>query len=78
MTCSNLAKYAFDTHVECYVNPGYVSKGLCSIWLSQNIVGLTSTLEIKDFFKSPDAIKQVITLLLIYFLYFNCQNFIRD
>jgi hypothetical protein len=59
MTCSELAKYAFETHVECYTEPGYGSKSLCAIWASQNFVGLLSTLEIQDFFKAPTAITQV-------------------
>ena len=71
MNCNQLAKYAFETHVNCYVDPGYGSKGLCAIWANQNLVGLMTTLEIKDFFKSPDAITQVI---INYLLFFNKEN----
>ena len=67
MNCDQLRNYAFDTHLDCYLNPGYSSKSICEIWLSKNFVGLWTVYELKDFF-NQSALKQVI--LTIY----NCAK----
>ena len=59
MSCGQLEKYAFETHVECYLRAGYGSKSICDIWASKNAVGLLTTFEIADFFRSPVALAQV-------------------
>jgi len=59
MTCKQLETYAFQTHVDCYLNAGYGAKSICEIWHGKNAVGLFTTLEIFDFFRSPTAILQV-------------------
>jgi hypothetical protein len=43
MDCKQLKEYAFDSHPDCYINPGYGSKGICSLWASKNSVGLIQT-----------------------------------
>ena len=58
MNCEQLQKYAFDTHVDCYLHPGFDAKSICDIWLSKNFVGLWETYELKDFF-SVQALNQV-------------------
>ena len=58
-SCKQLENYAFETHVECYLNAGFGAKSICDIWASQNAVGLFKTFEILDFFRSPVAIIQV-------------------
>ena len=43
MNCEQLKEYAFDSHPDCYLNPGYGSKGICYLWASKNAVGLFNT-----------------------------------
>jgi hypothetical protein len=64
MTCKNLENFAFGTHVDCYLNPGYGSKSICDIWASQNAVGLLTTYELQDFFKNFTALSQVSIIYL--------------
>lgn len=59
LNCNQLKNYAFDTHVTCYLNPGYSSKGICDIWLS-NAAALWKVYNLKDFL-SPSAMKQVLS-----------------
>jgi len=68
--CDELKRQAFESHVQCYVKPGYDSgdKGICQIWASKDLVGLFDTLEIKDFFQSPLAITQIFKVM------FDCFN----
>jgi len=66
MVCKQLEDYAFETHVDCYLNPGYGSKSICDIWASQNAVGLFSTYELTDFFKNFTALSQVKTIFSYY------------
>ena len=79
MTCKNLENFAFGTHVDCYLNPGYGSKSICDIWASQNAVGLLTTYELQDFFKNFTALSQVSIIYLfkininkIYFYNYIC------
>jgi hypothetical protein len=74
MTCKNLENFAFGTHVDCYLNPGYGSKSICDIWASQNAVGLLTTYELQDFFKNFTALSQVSNKNLI--IYNNKINFL--
>ena len=64
MTCQQLENYAFGTHVDCYLNPGYGSASICDIWASQNAVGLLTTYELHDFFKNFVALSQVISFFI--------------
>lgn len=59
MGCKKLEDYAFETHVDCYINPGYGSKSICEIWASQNAVGLLTTYELQDFFRNFVALAQI-------------------
>ena len=43
MNCEQLKEYAFNSHPDCYLNPGYGSKGICYLWASKNGVGLFNT-----------------------------------
>lgn len=63
MNCASLENFAFGTHVDCYLNPGYGAKGICDIWASQNAVGLLTTYELQDFFKNFVALSQVFTTM---------------
>jgi len=58
-SCAQLEKYAFNTHVDCYLDPGFGAKSICDIWATRNTVGLLKTFEVKDFFKSSNALSQV-------------------
>ncbi len=57
--CVQLKNFAFTTHVECYLRPGYGAKGICDIWASKNLVGLLQTYDLLDFFKDKVALFQV-------------------
>ena len=43
MGCKELKDYAFRSHPDCYTNPGYGSKGICSLWASKNGVAVFQT-----------------------------------
>ena len=70
LSCSQFASYAFDTHVDCYLNPGFDSKSICDIWASTNAVGLLKTYEVEDFFKSVSALIQVNQIILLFVFHF--------
>ena len=57
MDCDAIKTYAFETHVDCYLNPGFDSKSFCEIVIS-NVLGLGFVYEFQDFM-SQDALKQV-------------------
>ena len=57
MVCDAIKTYAFETHVDCYLNPGFDSKSFCEIVIS-NVLGLGFVYEFQDFM-SQDALKQV-------------------
>jgi hypothetical protein len=57
MNCDALKTYAFETHVGCYLNPGFDAKGFCEIAIS-NSLGLGYVYEFLDFM-SMDALNQV-------------------
>ena len=77
MTCKNLENFAFGTHVDCYLNPGYGSKSICDIWASQNAVGLLTTYELQDFFKNFTALSQVSNKNLIIYNKYNKKYIIQ-
>ena len=51
MSCAQIQDYAFETHYDCYRNPGFGSKDVCDIWYSKSGAGLLSTYELKEYFK---------------------------
>ena len=61
MDCESLKKYAFNTHDNCYLNPGYKSKGFCQI-VNNNKLTLLKTFNpfenFNDFFNEL-SFKQV-------------------
>jgi hypothetical protein len=58
LTCPKIKTYAFETHVGCYLNPGFGAKSFCEILSLNNIWGLLKTYEFQDFL-STDAFGQV-------------------
>lgn len=53
LSCDDLKKFAFSTHVKCYLNPGYDAKSFCEIISLKeigNIIALLQTYELRDFF----------------------------
>jgi hypothetical protein len=63
LSCKGVSDYAFDTHVQCYLNPGYGSKSICDLWLSKNFIGLWNVYEINTFFSNFSAVKQVVATM---------------
>lgn len=57
--CDSIKDYAFETHLDCYLTPGYGSKSVCEVWNSKNFVGLWNVYELIDFLEWK-AIKQVV------------------
>ena len=57
-SCKQLENYAFETHVECYLNAGFGAKSFCDIWAFQNVLGLSETFDWNDFRKKA-ALSQV-------------------
>lgn len=44
-TCSALKRYAFDTHVPCYINPGSGAPSFCSVLLSSDLLKIVNTIK---------------------------------
>ncbi|CAF1066486.1 unnamed protein product [Brachionus calyciflorus] len=60
--CNELESFAFDTHVDCYLNPGHGAKSMCELLQMQNFIGLWNVYDFKDFL-SINAIKQVVSVM---------------
>lgn len=59
LDCENLKDFAFGTHVDCYLNPGYPAKSFCEIAHEfENMIALMRTYEFSDFL-SKQALEQV-------------------
>jgi len=56
-TCEEIQTFAYDSHVYCYLTPGYESPSFCRV-LATNPIALQMVYELKDFF-STEALKQV-------------------
>jgi hypothetical protein len=69
--CTQLKNYAFTTHVECYLRPGFGAKSICDIWASKNLVGLLQTYDLLDFFKDKVALFQVFFFYIIFVFFIN-------
>ncbi|RNA00508.1 stanniocalcin family [Brachionus plicatilis] len=68
-TCKSLADYAFESHVDCYLNPGYEAKSFCDI-LFENVHAFTKIYELIDIIKQPfQSLRQIFTVL------FKCISF---
>ena len=59
LNCEQLKDFAFETHVECYLNPGRPAKSFCEIAHEfENIIALMRTYDFSDFL-SKQALEQV-------------------
>jgi hypothetical protein len=68
MTCNQLTNYAFTTHENCYINPGYGAKSVCDILNLQNFAGFSKIFDPKDRTNDPNILN---TVILIFELNFN-------
>ena len=50
--CQSLTDFAFESHVDCYLNPGSGAKGFCSIVFG-NLNALAKVFEFLDLIKQP-------------------------
>jgi hypothetical protein len=58
--CVELKNFAFSSHVDCYLRPGYGAKSVCQLILSpKNFLALLRTFEVFDFLKDYNSIIQV-------------------
>ena len=68
--CKDLKDFAFNSHVERYLNPGYDAKDFCHIFL-KNLKALTETYQLLDLILEPiRSFKQVnVFKFIIWFLF---------